>query len=75
MASSLGTKDMINHLVADILITFPHRSIQEFLGALYFVLMLSTGDKCQQPAENRKIDNSFCYENPLVPSLLFLVVE
>ena len=27
---------------ADIFITFPHRSIMEFLGALYFVLMLSS---------------------------------
>ena len=27
----------------DILVTFPHRSIQEFLGSLYFVLMLIEG--------------------------------
>ena len=39
----IGNEDMIRHLVADILITFPHRSIQELLGAFYFVLMLGAG--------------------------------
>ena len=39
----IGSEDLINHLIADVLITFPHRSIQEFLGAFYFILMLSTG--------------------------------
>ena len=32
---------LIRDETADIFITFPHRSIMEFLGALYFVLMLS----------------------------------
>ena len=30
---------------ADIFVTFPHRSIQEFLGALYFILMLDKGEE------------------------------
>ena len=32
---------------ADIFVTFPHRSIQEFLGALYFILMLNVGKEIQ----------------------------
>ena len=33
---------LIRDETADIFITFPHRSLQEFLGALYFILMLSS---------------------------------
>ena len=32
---------LIQNETADIFVTFPHRSIQEFLGAFYFMLMLS----------------------------------
>ena len=32
---------------ADIFVTFPHRSIQEFLGALYFIWMLDQGKKIE----------------------------
>ena len=32
---------------ADIFVTFPHRSIQEFLGSLYFIWMLDTRDEIQ----------------------------
>ena len=32
---------------ADIFVTFPHRSIQEFLGALYFIWMLDMGEEIQ----------------------------
>ena len=34
---------LLNDVTADILITFPHRSIQEFLGAFYFIAMLNKG--------------------------------
>ena len=43
----IGNEDMIQHLTTDILIdiliTFPHRSIQEFLGAFFFVWMIGDG--------------------------------
>ena len=32
---------------ADIFITFPHRSIQEFLGAFYFIMMLDAGSSIE----------------------------
>ena len=32
---------------ADIFVTFPHRSIQEFLGALYFIWMLDKGEEIE----------------------------
>ena len=34
---------LIRDETADIFVTFPHRSIQEFLGAFFFVCMLDTG--------------------------------
>ena len=37
----IGHEDLINDLKADILITFPHRSIQEFFAAFFFVLQLT----------------------------------
>ena len=48
---------LLKDITADIFVTFPHRSIQEFLGALFFVLMLSKGESvesllgvhCSQP--------------------------
>ena len=41
----IGHEDfrLIDNETADILVTFPHRSLQEFLGAFYFVLMLNEG--------------------------------
>ena len=33
---------------ADILITFPHRSIQEFLGAFFFIFMLNEGTSVER---------------------------
>ena len=38
---------LIRDETADIYVTFPHRSIQEFLGALYFVWMLNQGKEIQ----------------------------
>ena len=39
----IGHEDLINDMKADILITFPHRSIREFFGAFFFVLQLIEG--------------------------------
>ena len=36
----IGNEDLIGDVKTDILITFPHRSIQEFFGAFFFVLQL-----------------------------------
>ena len=45
----IGMKDfrLILNETADIFVTFPHRSIQEFLGALYFIWMLDMGEEIQ----------------------------
>ena len=45
----IGHEDfrLIADETADIFVTFPHRSIQEFLGTLYFIWMLDTGDEIQ----------------------------
>ena len=48
---------LIREETADMFVAFPHRSIQEFLGALYFMWMLDKGkdvrsllgDNCDQP--------------------------
>ena len=37
----IGHEDLISHVKADILITFAHRSIQEFFGAFGFVSLLN----------------------------------
>ena len=52
----IGHEDfrLIRDETADIFVTFPHRSIQEFLGALYFVWMLNNGDE---------IESSFVFED------------
>ena len=41
----IGHEDyhVVTTTLADIYVTFPHRSNQEFLGALYFVMMLNAG--------------------------------
>ena len=39
----IGNEDLIGDVKADIFITFPHRSIQEFFGAFFFVLQLLEG--------------------------------
>ena len=39
----IGNEELIGDVKADILITFAHRSIQEFFGAFFFVLQLIEG--------------------------------
>ena len=41
----IGNEDfrLVGHDIADILVTFPHRTLQEFLGSYYFVLRLGEG--------------------------------
>ena len=41
----IGHEDfrLIRDETADMYVTFPHRSIQEFLGALYFIMMVNGG--------------------------------
>ena len=46
---------LIRDETADILITFPHRSLQEFLGAFYFIQAL---DKGESIVSVYKFDNS-----------------
>ena len=44
----IGNEDahkLIRDETADIFVTFPHRSLQEFLGAFFFVWMLDKGEK------------------------------
>ena len=45
----IGHEDfrLIGKYPADILITYPHRTIQEFLGAFYFILMLDEGKQIE----------------------------
>ena len=38
---------LIRDETADMLVAFPHRNIQEFLGALYFIWMLDKGEEIQ----------------------------
>ena len=52
---------------ADILVTFAHRSIQQFFGAFYFILMLSEGDSvnslwdgCSYAEKNDPLFLEFC---------------
>ena len=46
----IGHEDfrLIQHETADIFITFPHRSLQEFLGAFFFVLSLADGEPLER---------------------------
>ena len=55
---------LIRDETADIFITFPHRSIQEFLGALFFVLMLSSSTMITTLFEGNKSEPIFL-TNPL----------
>ena len=45
----IGHEDfrLIGDETADIYVTFPHRIIQEFLGAFYFIMMLSEGQSIE----------------------------
>ena len=45
----IGHEDfrLIRDATADIYVTFPHRTIQEFLGAFCFIMMLSEGESIE----------------------------
>ena len=45
----IGHEDfrLIRDETADIFVTFPHRSIQELLGAFYFILMMNQGESIE----------------------------
>ena len=62
----IGHEDfrLISDETADIFVTFPHRSIQEFLGALYFILCLIEGVSVQSLLGDDP-DNSLFLQNPL----------
>ena len=62
----IGHEDfrLIADETADIFVTFPHRSIQEFLGALYFILCLIEGVSVQSLL-GRDPEESLFLQNPL----------
>ena len=64
----IGHEDfrLIRDETADMFITFPHRSVQEFLGAFYFIMMLNEG----QSIEN--LLGSDCKEPIFMMNPLFL---
>ena len=64
----IGHEDfrLIRDETADIFVTFPHRSIQEFLGALYFIWMLDKGKTVQY------LVGSDCVKPIFLTNLLFL---
>ena len=55
---------LIGDETADIWITFPHRTIQEFLGSLYFLLMLDEGQEIENILGNDN-RNWIFMKNPL----------
>ena len=68
----IGHEDfrLIPDETGDIFVTFPHRSIQEFLGALYFILCLLDGVSVQSllghnPEKSLFLQNQlfFCFAN------------
>ena len=66
----IGNEDLINDLKADILITFPHRSIQEFFGAFFFVLQLVEGKDTDSILDDSRTDQIFM-SNPLFMHFIF----
>ena len=62
----IGHEDcrLIRDETADIYVTFPHRSIQEFLGALYFCVILDDGQKIEKKLKKRTRKSIFM-TNPL----------
>ena len=62
----IGHEDfrLIADETADISVTFPHRSIQEFLGALYFILCLIEGVSVQSLLGDDP-EKSLFFTNPL----------
>ena len=66
----IGNEDMIGDVKADILITFPHRSIQEFFGAFFFVLQLIEGKDIESILGASHTDPIFL-KNPLFLHFIF----
>ena len=70
----IGNEDMINHLIADILITFPHRSIQEFLGAFYFVQILCSKSSVDSLLKQKGAE-LVLFQNPLFLHFCFWLLS
>ena len=70
----IGNEDMINHLIADILITFPHRSIQEFLGAFYFVQILCNESSVHSLLKQAGVE-LVVFQNPLFLHFCFWLLS
>ena len=74
MVFSSVNEDLIGDVKADIVITFPHRSIQEFFGAFFFVLQLIEGKEIDTLFSNRSHRTNI-YGESFVSAFLFLVLE
>ena len=70
----IGHEDLIGDLKADILITFPHRSIQEFFGAFFFVLQLIEGKDIDSVLGDSHKDPIFM-KNPLFLHFIFWLLS
>ena len=55
---------LLQHVTADILVTFPHRSLQEFLGCFFFLWMIDKGKEIQSLLGENCLKPIFL-ENPL----------
>ena len=66
----IGDEDLISDVKADILITFAHRSIQEFFGAFFFVLQLIEGKDIHDILGSSHKDSIFM-KNPLFLHFVF----
>ena len=57
----IGHEDfqLIRNAAADLLVMFPHRTLQEFLGAFYFVLMLNNGKTSERLLGYHRLFPSF----------------
>ena len=60
---------------ADILITFPHRSLQQFLGALYFVLMLSSNTTIDTFFDGNRTEPIFMTDTLFLDFCLWFLCE
>ena len=67
----IGHEDfrLIRDETADIFITFPHRSLQEFLGAYFFVLALARGEPLERYLGKDREKPLFMI-NPLISKVL-----
>ena len=66
---------LIKDETADIFITFPHRSIMEFLGALYFVLMLSCNTTIDTLFDGTRSDPMFMTDPLFLDFCLWFLCE